>query len=501
MPGRRPGFASDANAPLAGGEGAGSAAGGVEASRPGGSASPLGWVVGVGAGDLLALTKPRITGLVSLVAGAAFLASGRVLDLAVLAALLAGTALLAGGTNGLNQVLEREEDGRMDRTRGRPLPAGRLEAGPAVVFALSLVAAGAAILLAAVNPLTAGLGLASSVLYVAVYTPMKQASALALPVGAVPGALPALGGWTAATGRVDAAGLALFGILFLWQIPHFLALGWVHREDYRRAGFAVAAARDAGDARSGEMAVLSGLALLPVSLLPVLLGRAGWAYALVAVAAGLVYLARSARMNAGLGGLAGADASGGPPSVPAGRAGEGEGEGAGGADRRAGELFRASLLYLPVVLVALAVDVRLLESATLTAEHLPTVNASLNAGAAASLVAGVALVRRGRVRAHRSAMLLAAGASAVFLASYVVHHLHAGSVPFGGDGWLRWLYLGVLATHAALAVTVVPLVVVALSRALRGRRDAHRRIVRWTAPVWLYVSVTGVVVYYMVYVM
>lgn len=500
MPGRRPGFASDANAPLAGGDGAGSAAGGVEPSGAGGSASPLGWAAGVGAADLLALTKPRITGLVSLVAGAAFLASGRALDLVVLAALLAGTALLAGGTNGLNQVLEREEDGRMDRTRGRPLPAGRLEAGRAVVFALALVAAGGAILLAAVNPLTAGLGLASSVLYVAVYTPMKQASALALPVGAVPGALPALGGWTAATGRVDAAGLALFGILFLWQIPHFLALGWVHREDYRRAGFAVAAARDAADARSGEMAVLSGLALLPVSLLPVLLGRAGWAYALVALAAGLVYLARSARMNAGLGGLAGADASGGSPGAPAGRAGRGEGE-AGAADRRAGELFRASLLYLPVVLVALAVDVRLLESATLAAEHLPTVNASLNAGAAAALVAGVALVRRGRVRAHRSAMLLAAGASAVFLASYVVHHLHAGSVPFGGDGWLRWIYLGVLATHAVLAVTVVPLVVVALSRALRGRRDAHRRIVRWTAPVWLYVSVTGVVVFYMVYVM
>jgi protoheme IX farnesyltransferase len=460
----------------------------VDEAASSGDGSTSASAAGLRPADLLALTKPRITGLVSLVACAAYLAAGEAAGAGALASLLVGTALLAGGTNALNQVVEREEDGRMARTRDRPLPAGRLRTGPAVGFASALVVGGTGLLLAGANLLTAGLGLASALLYVAAYTPLKRRTALALPVGAVPGALPALGGWTAATGRIDAAGLGLFGVLFLWQIPHFVALGWLHRDDYRRAGFAMVAARDASGARSSEWAVLSALALLPVSLLPTLLGIAGWAYAAAAVVAGAGFLALAARMSAGLVGL---------PGEAAGRDGPEEARG----DRSARELFVASLAYLPAVLLALAVDVRLLGSATPGAEQLPTLNAGLNAAAALGIVGGLVMIRRGRVAAHRAFMLLAAAASAVFLGSYLVYHFEAGSVAFEGGGWLRTLYFGVLITHAVLAVAVVPLVVVALSRALRGGWEGHRRIVRWTVPVWLYVSVTGVVVYYMVYVM
>lgn len=479
-PGAGPGAAS-----LAGGEAGSSSARAVEEASASGRASASTPRAGLRPADLLALTKPRITGLVSLVACAAYLAAGEGTGAGTLTALLIGTGLLAGGTNALNQVVEREEDGRMERTRDRPLPAGRLRTGPAVGFASALVVGGTGLLLAGANLLTAGLGLASALLYVGAYTPLKRRTALALPVGAVPGALPALGGWTAATGRVDVAGLGLFGVLFLWQIPHFLALGWMHRDDYRRAGFAMVAVRDASGARSSEWAVLSALALLPVSLLPSLLGIAGWAYAAVALVAGVGFLGLAARMSAGL------------VELP----GDGAGGGTAAGDRRARELFVASLAYLPVVLLALAVDVRVLGSGTLAAEQLPTLNAGLNAAAAGCIVGGLAMVRRGRIAAHRAFMLLAAAASAVFLGSYLVYHFEAGSVAFGGGGWLRTLYFGVLITHAVLAVAVVPLVVVALSRALRGGWEAHRRIVRWTVPVWLYVSVTGVVVYYMVYVM
>lgn len=481
---------------LAGGDGGSSTAGAVND----GAASVFGPWVGVRASDLLALTKPRITGLVSLVACAAYLTAGVGDGLGTLAALLAGTALLAGGTNALNQVVERHEDGRMARTRDRPLPAGRLRTAPAVAAAFLLVAGGTGLLLVGANLLTAALGLASSLLYVGAYTPLKRRTAVSLPVGAVPGALPALGGWTAATGRVDAVGLALFGVLFLWQIPHFLALGWVHRGDYRSAGFAVVATGDAPAARTSEWAVLSALALLPVSLLPALLGAAGWLYGAAALVAGVAYVASAAGMSERLAGLAGEGGSAGPPE---GTADARPGRAGGGAtgDRAAGELFRASLVYLPAVLLALVLDTRLIGSSPLDPAHLPTLNAVLNGAAAAAILAGLAMVRRGRVRAHRGFMLAAAAASAVFLASYLVHHAHAGSVPFGGEGWLRTLYLAVLITHAALAVAVVPLVVVALHRALRGRREGHRAVVRWTVPVWLYVSATGVVVYYMVYVM
>lgn len=441
------------------------------ADRASGSpASARGRLGGVGStlADLVTLTKPRITGLVLATAAAGFLAAGgtgvRLLHL------LAGTALLAGGTNALNQLLERDADARMDRTRGRPLPDGRLAPAVAAVFASLLVAGGGAWLLLGTNALTAGLGIASTVLYAAAYTPLKRRSPVSLVVGAVPGALPALGGWTAARGRVDAAGLALFGIVFLWQLPHFLALGHRLREEYRRAGFSVLAVEDPSGTRSGRAAVLSALVLLPVSLLPVFLGVAGWGYGVAAAAAGGGYLVASSRF------------------------------GVEKQDEEARSLFRVSLAYLPLLLLALVADVVWLDLPGLSSGMLPTLNAALNATAAVALVGGFAMVRRGRVPAHRGFMLTAAAASAVFLASYLVYHAQVGSVGFQGEGWIRTAYLAVLVSHVVLAAAVVPLALVALSRALTEKVEKHRRIVRWTLPIWLYVSVTGLVVYVAVHV-
>lgn len=448
--------------------------------------------------DLLELTKPRITGLVTFVAGAAALAAGTPPGLGTVAALLAGTWLLAGGTNALNQVLERDRDARMERTRGRPLPDARVGPGPATAGGLLLVVAGTGVLLAGVNLLTAGIGFASAVLYAGVYTPMKTRSPLSLPVGAVPGALPALGGWTAATGSVGSGGLALFGVLFFWQLPHFLALGHLHRRDYRRAGFAVLAADDPADGRAGTVAVLGVLGLIPVSLLPTLLGHAGWAYAAVATAAGLAYLLLAGRFA-----LAGAwPAAGGDPGEQAGGGDAVPGDTPGpDAEASAGRLFAGSLGYLPLVLGVLVADARWLSTAGPAPEALPTLNAALNGTAALVLAAAFVLVRRGRYRAHAVTMMAAAATSAVFLASYLVHHARVGSVAYGGEGGaLRLVYYAVLATHAVLAAAVVPLALTSLVRGLRGRWDGHRRIARWTLPVWLYVSVTGFVVYVLLYV-
>lgn len=278
-------------------------------------------------GDLLRLTKPRITILVAFTAVAAALAAEAASTATVLH-LTAGTLLLSGGTNTLNQWLERGPDARMDRTRTRPLPAGRIRSRQAAGWGALLVGSGAAWLAAGTNLPTALLGLAAAVLYVAAYTPMKRRSPVSLLVGAVPGALPALGGWVAVTGSVAATGLALFGVLFLWQLPHFLALGWLLREDYRRAGFSVLAVEDPEGTLSGRSAVLSALGLLPVSLAPWWAGEAGAWFAAVALAAGGVYLAASIRFA---------------------RA---------GSERSARRLFLTSLAYLPAVLAPLALSLR-----------------------------------------------------------------------------------------------------------------------------------------------
>lgn len=433
------------------------------------------------AGDLLALTKPRITALVVAVAGAGYLtAAGSVAPGGFLRA-LAGIALLAGGTNALNQVLEREADARMRRTRDRPLPAGRLEAGEAALFAGLLVVVGTAYLAAAVNLLTALLGLATAVSYAFVYTPLKRRTSVSTLVGAVAGALPALGGWTAATGRIGAGGVVLFGILFLWQVPHVLALGRLHVDDYRRAGFRVLPVGDRGGLRSRVRSVTYALLLLPVGVAPwAALDLAGPAYGAAAVLLGAAFVGQALLF-----------------ALRGGRA-------------EARRLFLASLAYLPAVLLALVADgpatgyaltdlAGWVGGTVSTASPHATLNAGLNAAAAVALALGFWFVRRGQLRRHRAAMTAAVAASAGFLVSYVVYHFRVGSVAYPGSGWAETAYHAVLASHAVLATAVVPAVAYTLYQALRGRRRTHRRAARWTYPVWLYVSVTGLVVYGMLY--
>lgn len=435
------------------------------------------------AGDLVALTKPRITLLVVAVAAAGYLTgggAGGVSPVALVAA-MAGVGLVAGGTNALNQVLERAPDGRMRRTRDRPLPAGRMGVTEAAVFAGLLVAAGTAWLAAVVNLLTAALGLATAASYAFLYTPLKRRTSASTLVGAVSGALPALGGWTAATGRIGAGGLALFGVLFLWQVPHVLALGRLHLDDYRRAGFRVLPVGDHGGVRSRARSVAYAAFLVPVSLAPWLaLDLAGPAYGVTAVVLGAAFLAQALRFAV----------RGGRPEA-----------------RR---LFLASLAYLPVLLAALVADgpaaghaltdlFAWVGATVSAASPHATLNAGLNAAAATALGLGFWFVRRGQLRRHRAAMAVAVVSSAGFLVSYVAYHYRVGSVAYRGSGWTETAYHAVLASHAVLAALVVPAVAYTLYRALRGERRAHRRVARWTYPVWLYVSVSGLVVYGMLY--
>jgi protoheme IX farnesyltransferase len=234
---------------------------------------------GVRAGDLLELTKPRITSLVVVTTAVGFLiGSGRTVDLALFLHLLLGTALVAAGTSALNQYVERDADGRMLRTRGRPLPAGRLEPLPALLFATGTSIAGLAHLALSVNLPTAGLAAATLLSYVFVYTPLKRSSSLCTLVGAIPGAIPPLMGFTAARGAIGTGGLLLFAILFVWQVPHSLAIGWMYRDDYARGGFSILPVLDPHGASTGRQIFAHALVLVPVSLAPTVVGLTGAGY-------------------------------------------------------------------------------------------------------------------------------------------------------------------------------------------------------------------------------
>jgi len=245
--------------------------------------------------DLLELTKPRLTLFVLfVVAAGAALAAGGSPDPAVLLHAVLGTALVAGGGSALNMLVEREADARMRRTAARPLPAGRLAPRDALLFGAALSGAGLAVLLAATTPAAAGAAALSLASYVGVYTPLKRRTALNTLVGAVPGALPALVGWSAVTGGYEPAGWALFLVLYLWQIPHFLAIAWLHREDYERAGFRMLPGWDRDGAAAGRQALLGAATLLSASLLPVSLGLTGAATLPACLLLGGFFLARAA---------------------------------------------------------------------------------------------------------------------------------------------------------------------------------------------------------------
>jgi protoheme IX farnesyltransferase len=279
------------------------------------------------AADLLALTKPRVVVmvLVTTLVGYYVGLSGTP-DYVRMLHLIVGTILAAGGTLALNQYWERRLDARMERTRTRPLPDGRLQPLEALVFGATITVLGVVYLATSVNLLAGLVTAATVVLYLFAYTPLKVRTALCTVVGAVPGALPPVTGWVAATGDLGVGGWVLFGILFLWQLPHTLAIARLYREDYARAGVQVLPVVDAGGASTERQIVTGCLGLLAVSLLPTLIGMAGPIYFVGALVLGLAFSACGLLQAL-------------EPSAPAAR-----------------RVLFASLLYLPAVLALLALD-------------------------------------------------------------------------------------------------------------------------------------------------
>ena len=275
--------------------------------------------------DVISLVKPRILlfALLTAVAGMA-LAPGTP-DAGAWIPLALGTALIVGAANTLNMYLERETDCLMARTRKRPLPDGRMAPGHALAFGLAQSVLAVPILTFAVHPLTGFLGVVALLSYVLLYTPLKQRTTVATLIGSVPGAMPPLLGWTAATGNLDAGALVLFGVMFVWQIPHFHAIAMFRRHDYDRAGLKILPS-ERGESTTRQAIVFYLALQVQLSLLLTPLGVAGRWYALVAAITGGAYFIYGVR------GLA----SGGP--------------------RWARTVFLISLAYLPVIFLALVLD-------------------------------------------------------------------------------------------------------------------------------------------------
>lgn len=277
--------------------------------------------------DLLVLVKARIVLLVMVTVAAGYYMAviGRLAPLLFLHTLV-GTMLVAAGTNALNQVVETDIDRNMHRTRSRPLPAGRMDRTLAAVLAWALGIGGVVYMAFLVNPLAALLAGATLASYVFIYTPLKRKTSLATLVGAVPGALPIVGGWAAARGTIDPEAWALFALLFLWQLPHFLALAWLYREDYGRAGLVMLSVGDGDGRLTFRHATLYAAALLAVAGAPTLLGLTGGWYFFGAVGLSGWLLWASIR------------AAQEPSAV------------------RARRLFLASVAYLPLVLLLMMGD-------------------------------------------------------------------------------------------------------------------------------------------------
>ena len=247
------------------------------------------------AADFVALTKPRLNLLVLVTTlGGLYLASPEGVRTSLLVHTLLGTALVAGGAAALNQVWERETDRLMRRTSTRPLPQGRLGVNEGTWFGVLLCSAGLIELTFGANSTAAAVALATAASYVLVYTPLKIRTSLATLVGAVPGALPPVIGWAAATGDITLPALVLFGIVFFWQMPHFLAIAWMYRDDYARAGIPLLPVLEPDGRRTGQQALLYAAALWPVSLLPAVVGLAAAPYSIVATILGFIFIGLSA---------------------------------------------------------------------------------------------------------------------------------------------------------------------------------------------------------------
>jgi protoheme IX farnesyltransferase len=246
------------------------------------------------AGDFLALTKPRLSGLVLFTAAPGMWLSTHSLDWKTVLFAMVGTAGTVGAANTINCVIERDSDRFMARTAKRPLPMQRLSVVQALLFSAVLACVSLPMLWLGVNPMTGALGLIALLTYAFVYTPMKSRTHWAMQVGAIPGALPPLMGWTAATGRIEAPGLALFAILFFWQLPHFIAIALFRKDEYRAAGL-TSLPLEKGDDVARSHAVGYVVALLGVSTIPFFLHVAGWLYLGAALALGAWFAAVAVR--------------------------------------------------------------------------------------------------------------------------------------------------------------------------------------------------------------
>jgi heme o synthase len=248
--------------------------------------------------DYLQLTKPRITWLIvmSTAVGYYFGHSGAWSAWAILHTLI-GTALIASGTAALNQWYEREADGHMRRTQGRPLPAGRLRPNEALWFGVGLSLAGGLELGFGVNWLASVLGIFTLILYLFLYTPLKQRTWWSTTVGAFPGAMPPLIGYAAAANNLSAEAWVLGAILFLWQFPHFYAIAWMYREDYSRAGIRMLPVVEPDGESTARQILLYSILLIPISLLPKWIGMTGSIYMVGAIALGLVFLYAGIRVS------------------------------------------------------------------------------------------------------------------------------------------------------------------------------------------------------------
>ena len=276
--------------------------------------------------DYLALTKPRLVSLVLLTTAIGFVVgSGAAVSFMGLLHVLIGTALVAGGGAALNQYLERDADARMRRTANRPLPAARLETKEALIFGTLITLGGLAYLYFFSGELTSAVGVVTAATYVLVYTPLKRVTPWCVAAGAVVGALPPVMGVAAASGEIAFGSAALFVIMFVWQLPHFLAIAWIYREEYANARMSVVRLTDVPGTRTTRHILVLNLILVPLTLLPSLVGIAGPGYTITAAVLGVAFAATALRRSS---------------------------SDMGAYARR---VFYASLIYLPILFIFLAI--------------------------------------------------------------------------------------------------------------------------------------------------
>ncbi len=278
-------------------------------------------------GDFVALAKPRLNFLVIVTTLVGYYAgAGRDVQTVVLLATIVGTALVAGGSAALNQVFERDIDGLMRRTRMRPLPGGRIQPGEATFFGAALSVLGLVVLATGAGWLPTSVAAATLVIYAFIYTPLKRRTAFATVLGAVPGALPPVIGWAAARGDLSLPAWVLFAIVFFWQMPHFLAIAWLYRDDYANAGIPLLPVVDPDGHSTGRQALAYSGALVPISVLPTAVGLSGPVFLVAALILGFGFFACALLFAQRL-------------------------------DRNTARLlFFGSITYLPLLWIALAVD-------------------------------------------------------------------------------------------------------------------------------------------------